>query len=293
MIWFLLALTGVLFYTWSTIFDKYVISKRIPNAIVVTITERMFKIPIIFLLPFFIQIIIPPSNILLILLISGLIHFLSVFLYYKAIKKEEVSRTITLIHSLYPLFTLLIALVVLGEILTIQRYFGIFLIIIGSILISFKKMTKLEFSPALLLTILCALGIATQAVMIKYVLNYISAWDVIFWESLAVFLVTSIFIPIYRKSFGLISKDKKSMIYIAVASITAVIGYFLITFAISYQFVSLVTSVESLQPIITFLIIIPISIFIPKFLKEEIKKSTLIIKLFATIMSVIGVLLII
>jgi len=294
MIWFWLTLSSIFCFSSASIIEKFIIEKHLPNYMIVTILSEIFYIISIMFLLFFVKIIIPPTNILLITLGAGILYFLAFIFYFKAVKLEEISRISSLILSFNPLFVVLIAFIFLGEILTLNNYIGITLIIIASILISLRKKIKFELSPAFLLILFCALGIAAKGIMIKYVLDYINVWNAIFWEGVGAFLMASPFILFYHKPLlKTILTNKKPVIYMSIPSIASVIGDILLVFALSYQFVSLVASVGATQPIITFSLMVLISIFAPRILKEEIKRSTLITKAIAIVISIVGVLLVI
>ena len=70
-------------------------------------------------------------------------------------------------------------------------------------------------------------------------------------------------------------------------------GILLITIAISISYVTLVNTLSNLQPFFVFLFATMLSIFFPKFLKEKIGKSKLIVKFIAIIILFIGIILII
>lgn len=64
--------------------------------------------------------------------------FLGLLVYYKAIKVGEVS-IVAPIASSSPLFSVLLAVLILGESLTLQKVLGALLIILGIVLLSYSR----------------------------------------------------------------------------------------------------------------------------------------------------------
>jgi hypothetical protein len=77
------------------------------------------------------------------------------------------------------------------------------------------------------------------------------------------------------------------------AEIIFFFGALLITLALVTGPATLVNSLSNLQPFFVFLFAVGLSLFFPKILKEELKKSTLALKLIAMILMFVGVILII
>jgi len=80
-------------------------------------------------------------------IVAGIVYILSNGFFLKALQVEEVSRIVPLAY-LSSLIVLFYAVIFLGEVLTIYKYIGIFLLVLGAILISIKDFSKIRFSKA-------------------------------------------------------------------------------------------------------------------------------------------------
>lgn len=125
MPWQLLTILAVFIFTVTTIIDKFLLTKWIKNPII----PPLFFGPLGLLTSFIIYLFYGFSYLggmnIVLALIAGVIYMFGEFLYYKAVKLEEISRVIPLVY-LSPLFVLILAAIFLGEIFTPLKYLGIF-----------------------------------------------------------------------------------------------------------------------------------------------------------------------
>lgn len=287
-------MASVFIFASLNILEKHIMSKHLSNPIIATIIGEiivfMATLPILFLK----DITIPPMTILLITVLSGFVYFIAIVSYWKAVSLEEISRVIGMNHPLYALFTVMLAVIFLNEALSPIKYVGMALIILASGIISLKSGTKLRISKALLMIIICALFLSIHSILIKYVLSDLSIWNVFFWSNVGTFFAVPFIIPFYYNNVkNTIKKNKKAVFYLGISSVGSLIAGLLIIFALSYGHVSLVTTVESTQPILTLLMAMLVSVFAPKILKEELKGSSVLVKLVAISMGVVGIILLI
>ena len=78
----------------------------------------------------------------------------------------------------------------------------------------------------------------------------------------------------------------------SLAEILNIIALIFMTIAASVGFISLVGALTAVQPFFVLLFAIILSIFYPKIIKEEISKSTILIKFTATFLMFLGIILI-
>lgn len=225
-------------------------------------------------------------------IIAGVIYVVSIILYFKALKLEEVSRVVPLWY-LAPLFILILAASFLNEAFTPLKYFGIVSLVMGAFLLSIKKF-KINFSKAFWFMILSALCISINAILSKYLLNITDFWTIFSWTRIGSFMAT---VPIMYFYFNELKKTVKrngnKVVYaISISESLNLIATLSITIATSLGFVTLVDALSSLHPLFLLIFTVLLSVFYPKLLKEEITKSTLLLKFVAIIMIVIGAILI-
>lgn len=191
----------------------------------------------------------------------------------------------------------MLAVTLLNEILTLEKYIGIFLLVVSAMLISYRKIKrkKLSIVPTFKFLLPLPLIWAILDVTEKYILNFISYWSLFFWTTLGVFGIglTFLFFKTIRRNFVEIIKVPKiiSLVFISESfTVSAVILFFV---ALSLGFVSLVSAFTSLQPFFVLVYTIILSMFLPGILKEEITKQTIFLKFVAVVLIFLGTYLII
>jgi len=293
MSWILLSILAALTWTIVSIVDKYILAKWVKNPIVPVMILGIVNLLgglLVYLIHDF------PSlsciNIALSFLV-GVFYILIAILYLKAVKIEEISRVIPLFY-LSSLFVLILAAIFLEEIFSLTKYLGIFILIIGAILISSKDFTKISFGKAFWFMILASLIMAINVVITKYLLNFADFWTIFSYTRIGTALAS---IPIFYLGLpDLVSTlkeyGKRVIGVISLNQSLNLLGVLLIVKAFAIGYATLVNTLASVQPFFVLLFTVILSIFYPQILKEEIRKSTILIKLIAIILMFIGVILI-
>jgi len=225
-------------------------------------------------------------------LIVGLMPLLAFWFYSKALIIEEVSRIITL-FQLIPVFIVMLSVIFLNEVLDVQKYSGIILIVIASMLISYKKSRgEKPFSSAFKFMIPFGLIIATYTILEKHLLEFLDFWSLFFWIVLGAFCGV-IFLLCFaqpRKEFTqTISIVGKRTVFVTfIGEGLYVIGKLCSLVAMSLADVSLVSALLGLQPFYIFFYMLFLSHFLPKILEEEIGKSIVVLKISAMALMFMG-----
>lgn len=291
--WIILSISASLCWAVVNIVDKFILNKWVKNPIIPVMILGIIGFlasGLVYLIRGFAY--LSGLNILL-ALIAGIFYLLMAIFYFKALKIEEVSRIVPLFYF-SPLFILLFANLFLNEAFTLLKYLGIFLLVIGAILISFKNVLQLRPSKGFWFMILSTLSISISAVLTKYLLNIVDWWTVFAYIRIGAFIAL---IPIlYLYSSEIIDITKKYGIKV-VSLISAseslnLVGVVLLTIATVIGYVSLVSALTSVQAFFVLLISVILGIFNPKILKEEINKSIILQKSIAIILMFTGVVLI-
>ncbi len=232
-----------------------------------------------------------PINILL-AIVAGIFYILMTFLYFHAIKIEELSKVIPLFY-LTPLFILIIAAFFLGEIFTPIKYLGIILLVIGAMLISSNKLS-FNFGKAFWFMVLASVVMAINQVITKYLLGFADFWTIFGYIRIGAFaaLVPSIIMNI--ESFKSIYKKQglRPFGFITASESLNVLGVLSITLAAATGFITLANALSSVQPFFVLLLTIIISVLYPQILKEEIGRSIVARKVVAIVIMFVGVILI-
>jgi len=292
MEWLIFALLAPMLWGIVNIIDKYSLEKLMKNSfsyqILICLTDALVMVPFIlftnisFAYPWYIWGII----------IGMILGFIFVF-YNKAIMVEETSRVIPMIY-LNPIFVLPLAYIFLGEVLNLQKYIGVFLLVASAVLISYQKSKgKFKLSKALVYVLILDLMYGGLTITEKYVFNYFDYISFLFWTLLGAIISGFIFLmfPKLRRDFlnDMSKTDKKKLFFWRIVSMilyyVAVIFFYI---AISEELASIVAAIPSVQPLFVLIYTLILSLFIPKILKEKISKSIVLIKVISIILLIIG-----
>jgi len=293
MLWVIFSILAGLTWAVVNIVDKYVLSKWVRKPIVPIMilgVVGLFASLFVYLFRGFST--LSCFNIIL-AFIAGIFYILCNVFYFKAAKIEEISRVIPLFY-LAPFFILILAAIFLGEVFSPIKYLGIFLLIIGAIIISSKNLIEIRLGKVFWLMILSSLVLSIHAVIIKYLLSFADFWTIFSYTRIGtIFALIPIFYFHFPDLVSTVKKHgKKVVAVISLNESLNVAGVLFITIATAIGYVTLVNTLASVQAFFVLLFAIVLSIFYPKILREEIGKSTVITKLIAIILMFVGAVLI-
>jgi len=291
MNWFIFALIAPIFWALSNIMDKFLITKIFDKFYFFLVWIGIFAMPIctvifVLLKPTFV---FPYS---VIALSIGLLWGLYYLIYAKTLLNEEVSRTISLVF-IHPIIVTILAGIFLKEIFSTSKYIGIVLLVTSGILLSYrKKGRRINLIGSLKLISILILMWSCLQVAEKITVEQIGYWSLYFWATLGVFLAATPFLLSKKTKISFIKSIKKigrkGLPFLVTGEIFATLGSISFYVAISLGPVSLISAIGSLQPFFVFIYIIFLSIFIPKFLKEEINKYNILMKSIAIALVLVG-----
>ncbi len=232
------------------------------------------------------------SSILILLIAAGILYNLSILCYLKALKSEDTSHVIAY-WNIGSLFVPIIAFIFLNERLRLNEYLAIPLILISSFIISIRD-TKNLFKPSkgLFLMVFASLFIAFVSIVQKFILvkgiHFITLFILIFFFRSIISQILLINKKIREEHFKVLKQTKTVLIFL-VGAILVIISSLAHLYALSIASVSLISVVESIQPLIVLLYAILFSRFFPKLFKEEIDKKSIAIKGIAFIVMIFGI----
>ncbi len=293
MSWIIFSILAALCWSFVVMADKYVVSKWFKEPLAVLIIVGVSGLIVSFGI-YFIRGFQPLSSFNVFLaIIGGAMTLLASVFYFKALKIEEVSRIVPLFY-LSPLFVLFLAAIFLNETLAPLNYLGVIFLVGGSILISFKRFSKISFGKAFYLMILSAIVVSIRKIIMKYVLDFTDYWTVFAYEriggSIAAIPIIYLYLSDLRDSVK--KYGKKVLAVLSVTEVLNLVALLLFTIAISIGSVTLVSASSSIQPFFVLLFAVILSVFYPSILEEEIGKSVILLKLLAIVLMFIGVFLI-
>ncbi len=229
----------------------------------------------------------------LVALASGILRTASISIMLYSLNKEEVSRVIPVVFT-YPIFVAIIAAPLLGESLSYLQWLAVIIVVGGAIMTSIRqspfdstrwlgKLFFLLFGSSLLL--------ALADITSKYVLTYISPWNVL---SLTAFCISVIFLlvsfrPHVISQLAKMKRRNSTLALLIFNEILAPVGAALSFWALNSGPVSLVSTILSSRPIFVVLFALILSRFWPEFLRWQSGKWLLALRVVAATMIFSGI----
>ena len=236
---------------------------------------------------------------ILILLGAGILHSSGGIPYLTALKKAD-TTSITLLGQMNPILTLILGIIFLAQIPTWNQGLAFALIVIGMLLVvveTGRKIIKIDFKTALPMFIACLFW-ATSGVVFVMGVGDMDFWTAFFWFNVGKFIINAIMVIVFkswRADFRrFIKKEKWKKIFgtVAVFAFWFIgemmwrMGILIVPIAIQ----SVTTSV--LQLILTFILGIILTLLWPKFGREKLQKKVIVRHAIATVIIVVGIILI-
>jgi len=295
MLWVFLAIAAHFCWALVNVGDKYVVANRVKSPYVYMVWLAILGIFAAALIPF-IDFVVPDIKILLWLLLAAAAYLFGGFPYIRAIQLEEITR-INIWWNLIPIFSFILAWLFIGEKLTSNQIIAFIILIIGAVLASIHIQKKvIVFSKALGLMVVAGLAFAIYGVILRYVTDSMPFLSVFVWVNLLIVVLVPVIFLIkkFRQDFFHDIKKLNKGLVATVASISLLdtIGLLFNVWALSLGSVALVFAMEGWQVIFVFAIVLLISIFNPKLLKEGLDVSNVVLKLTALIVIIIGVVMV-
>ncbi len=293
MSWILFSVLAALSWAIVNTLDKYVLTKWINKPVIPMMVSSIIAITVAFLIFIFKGFSTLSISQIILALLGGLFSAMMSLFYLNALKREEVTRVIPLFY-LAPLFIAILAAIFLREVFQPLIYLGVIFLISGAILISNKSIRKISLGKAFWFMIASSLSLSINQIIVKYLLAFTNFWTIFSYVEIGYFLSV---IPIFYFNFSDLKKiiqqhGKKVAGVISLSTLFNILGILLITIAISIGAVTLVNALSSIQPFFVLLFAVLLNQFYPNILKEEVNKSTILIKFFAILLMFIGVILI-
>jgi len=295
MDWLIYALVGTISLANTAILDKFILGSYIRDAtaylVSLIVVQQLFAFLVLVFKGF--EFTYPSS---VIAFFAGSFQVVLWVSYLKALQVEEVSRVTPLVF-IYPLFVFAAAALFLQETLTAPKYAGGMLLVLSAALVSYKPVKRkaaIVLSPAFKYLFFFWVFVALYAVTAKYLLSFMDEWHLYFWSSLGnlIFclpLLRSIVIRSEIRNLLRINRVLGAVLLEEFFDFTGRLGFI---FAYALGSVSLVASVNALQPLVVLMYVVILSLFMPGILKEEIGKETLALKSAAVILVFTGMYLI-
>ena len=282
--WLILAFLGTVFFSGAGVLDKLLLSKCTNDSkayiVCQVLAQQLFTLPVLLIVgPKFMY---PES---LIALLFGCLQIFPAFFYMKAMQTEEASK-VSAMEYVYPVFVFIGSIFLFGEVLDLKCCAGGLLLIVGTLLLSYKKNAigggSISRGPKIL-TNLVALSPAIKPFMsywiltaiyylsLKYLLVSMDEWHLYIWSSFGGLMVVLPLLgkqSIRREVTDFFAGGGVAVGALISEEIFQFLGLIFSMFAYAIGSVTLVSSVGALQPILTVLLILGLGVLAPKLAKE-------------------------
>lgn len=224
---------------------------------------------------------------------AAIIYVLATFLYFKALEKRDAS-IIVVMFQLIPVFSYILAFVLFKENLALKQIIGSIIIILSAVIISFNFEEKNNKNNifSLLLMLLSSLLYATYFILFDFAIRQSPFNSCAFWYQIS-FIIIGIFllfIKSFRKPFiQAIKKNGKKYISLNIINEVLNLGSnLLVNYANVTISIAIVNVLNGFQGAFVFILGILGTYLIPKYFKEDLRKSVIIQKIGCILLSIIG-----
>ena len=290
-LWIVFALLSAFVIAIVNVVDKVIIKDEMKDTKLAAVVIGLIAFVIYSIVGLFAGISIPSLNILVLALVVGALDIFTIILYFKALKRDEVSRVVPVMATI-PIFVLILAVLFLGERFLPLQYLGIFLIAFGAFLISVReKLHQVVLSKAFGIILFASFVAAISSVLAKSVLTPDNVFNILFWFGLGGGIISGIILLFHHPHIR--EKARAGIKHLVWISALGVLASLLLIYAIANGPVSLVMAFYEVKPLFVLLLVLLFSKAYPGFLKEKMSKRIVVQKLMAILLIVVGSLLLV
>jgi drug/metabolite transporter (DMT)-like permease len=307
--WLAIALGGYLILAAVNITDKFILEKKIKNPAVFVFYSSAILLPIFLLIPFGVVFL----NSLLdwtIAILSGLMFFLALWAMFICFQKSEVSHAGPLVGAVTPVFVLMLSVYFLGDSFDLKTLLAIACLVGGLLLIAREKSKKHDgWHMGIAWGVLAGFLFAVSHVSAKYIYDDYGFFSGLVWTrgAIALFGLLLLFsfsirrellsfaknIHGFFKQAKSASAEKSGQSIIILNRIGALVGVFLIQWAIALGDVTIVNAIAGFQYAVLILAVFFLTKFVPKFFREEITSREIVFQLIAVLIIAVGLALLV
>ncbi len=165
--WLLYAFLSPAFYAVAEIFDEFLVTKEFKHPLTVVFYTSLFNLIFIPILFAFSPPELPPLHTIPIFIVLGLVGVGYLYPYYQGLRSDDTSVAISF-FAIGRIFVPILAFVIVGEVLDLQQYLGIGLIIVSVVMLGLHRAKKhFKFSKAIWYIGLAAFLLSFEGVFLK------------------------------------------------------------------------------------------------------------------------------
>jgi drug/metabolite transporter (DMT)-like permease len=298
MNWIFFAISGYALLAVEAVMSKYILAARMKNWPLYTFYVGIFSVFSLGFAPFGFKWfgVIP----FLISFLSGILFFLSLAFLFRALIRSSAPRVYVLFGATSTVITTIFAKLILGESFSSREIGGIIFLVVGGALISYKFYAG-RFFFHWRGTVAAGVLVAFSMVLLKYGYNhqtfvsgYVLSRGGILFAALA-----SLLIPEFRKAVldGVRKRKRRenfeNLAGTIIAKTTAGAGTLLVNYSIVLGSVAIISSLVSVQYLLTFIFALLLSLYFKNIFIERFSILNILTKMAGILSVTLGTLLII
>lgn len=299
MLWLIAIIFSYFFFSLAALGDKVLLSGN-SNPKSYTFLVGIFSILAILVIPF-IDFHIPQGMIWLWIILDALFYVIGLYYFFEAVEKFDVSKIVPTVGALQPIFIFLISLLFWGnQGITEKELIAFIILLIGSVLISIEKsfkITKRSLNASVITAILFSLDI----IFSKLVYMELPFWEGFVWIKIFCFLfaLTLLLNESFRKDIFHLKKEPNKKQSISIFLSAQICGGLanvlqsLATALVPLVYLAIMNAMRGLQYVFLFIMVIVISYFFPKMLKEGQSKKNILQKIISIILIGVGLMILV
>lgn len=235
----------------ATLIDKILLTKSVPHPIIYTFYISLLGFGTIVLIPFGLT--LTPQTVIY-SAIAGISATFGAFTYFKSLKQGEASVVTPIIGVLNPVFTIILGLFFLSQVLNFDQIKAFLVLMVGTLVLTLNLLRKVRLNQQLPTMILSGFLYALAYLFLKEVFtqsNFITGLTLT-RLSTGIFALTFLISPILRREIvaSKISKHhfaNKTSYLMLFGQLMGAFGGILITYAVSLAHPALVNSLFGAQ----------------------------------------------
>lgn len=295
--WIFFAIGGYTLLAGEAVLSKFLVTARLKNWQLYTFYVGLFSSVVVIFTPFGFEWFSDEAFFAAIL--SGILFYAALAYLFQSLLVSSAVRVYVLFGAVTTLTTAMLAPIFLGEKITASLSVGITLLLIGSLLISFKHYEKSFFSNWHK-TVLAGALAALSYIVLKYAYNqqnFVTGY-VVSRMGITAAALFSLLIPSFRKnilgSFKRGKKKEQVQNFLGSVSAKAVAGTgtILLHYSIFLGSVVVVNALVASQYLLTFVLSIALSFYWKKIFIEKFTPLNVVLKMIGVALVVIGTVLV-
>ena len=289
--WILITLFGNFLFSIVALFDKFILSKQLRHPLVYAFYTGIIEIFAVVLLPFGFD--MPSWRIAIPALLSGALFIVALIFFFNAVIRFEVSKVAPIVGSMTPVAMFALTFLYKDFSLTVFQIGALAFLVIGSLLVSYRRINARDLPMLFGFSIISALFFALSYFLIKmtyeetnFVTGFVLGRMGGFMAALSILLIpssrriiTSTAIEASRQSIALVGANKA----------IAALAFIAIHYATFLGDATLVQAIGGVQYVFLILLTVSLSWKFPHILQESIHFWTTARKIIATALMAFGV----